>query len=234
LCGNGTKDAGEECDLGLKNSATAYGVGQCTGGDGKVNGAEVCETSGIQSVDLGSCNAECSGFYEKKSIRPTSYNYPAGELGGIVGADAKCVLEFGPGWKELLVGGGRRATTTPFLGDDPKDWGIHKYTHYYSYFTGTLLWRTDAVPLLGVRNGSRVNVYADAFQTTGTYPWSGWQADWTTFLDTTPNQGTCAGWASTNAGWASFALPDLTPAASESCGSSAFVRRAVSAARPSR
>ena len=116
----------------------------------------------------------------------------------------------------------RRATTTPFLGDNAQDWVIRKYTHYYSYFTGTLLWRTDAVPLLGVRNGSRVNVYADAFKA-GNYPWSGWQADWTTFPDATPNQGTCAGWTATSAGYASFAFADLMPAASELCESPSFI-----------
>ena len=229
LCGNGTKDAGEECDLGSKNSVTAYGVGQCTNtcknapfcGDAKVNGAEVCEPGATQ--DLGSCNAECSGFYEKKYIRPTSNVYAAGGLGGIAGADAKCALEFGTGWKALLVGGGRRATTTPLLGDNAQDWVIHKYTHYYSYVTGTLLWRTDALPLLGVRNGARVNVYADAFPATGNYPWSGWKSDWTTFPDTTDYQGTCAGWTSTSAGWASFAFADLTQAASESCATSSFI-----------
>ncbi len=230
-CGNGAKDPGEDCDLGPKNSATSYGMGQCTDscknapfcGDGKITNGEVCDEAGSLAMDLGSCNAECSGFYEKKYIRGTFNTYPAGGLGGIAGADAKCVLELGMGWKALLVGGGRRATTTPLLGDGAKDWVIHKYTHYYSYFEDKLLWRTDAVPLLGVRDGQRVNVYANALQSGGNYPWSGWKSDWTTFADTTPNQGTCAGWTSTSADWGSFTFADLTQAQSESCSTSSFI-----------
>jgi len=228
-CGNGKPDVGEECDLGAKNAANAYGPTACTDqckkapycGDAKKNGPEACDDGG-SSTELGSCNPACSGYYEKKFLRTTYNGYMAGSLGGIAGADAKCVVEFGDGWKALLVGAARRATVTPFLGDGPKDWVIRKYTHYYSYHEKKLVWRTDDVPLLGVRDGKRVNVYADAFAG-GDYPWSGWNADWTTFPDNTPNQGTCASWTSTSAGWASFVGGDLMPAASEECGSTSHI-----------
>jgi hypothetical protein len=229
-CGNGQTDDGEECDLGVANSAAAYGPGKCTDkckeapfcGDSKKNGVEACDEGGT-SVELGACNPECSGYFEKKYIRKTSNTYLAGSLGGITGADAKCELEFGLGWKALLVGGGRRATTTPLLGDGAKDWVIKKYTYYYSYYADALVWRTDAVALLGVRDGKRVNVYASAFASGGAYPWSGWQNDWTTFPDTSdPARGTCAGWTSTTAEWATFALADLTVGASETCDSTSF------------
>jgi Protein of unknown function (DUF1554) len=234
LCGNGTRDPGEQCDDGSENDAAAYGNGKCTNlcqnapycGDGIKNNGEVCDNGGTGAFNLGDCNPECTGFYEKKMIRATDNMYPAGGLGGPAGADAKCVLEFGAGWKALLVGGGRRATTTPFLGDDPSDWVIHKFTYYYSYFAQSLMWRTDSVPLLGVLNGSRLDLYADAFLSGGNYPWSGWQTDWTTF-DVSPSsgppEGTCDGWTSTTAGWGSFALSDLTPGASEGCASSSFI-----------
>lgn len=169
-CGNGRLDPGEECDLGAANSERAYGPTACTDhcshapycGDGKKNGSEACD-SGSGNTDLGSCNPECSGFYEKKYLRTTNTSYVAGSIGGIAGADAKCAAEFGNGWKALIVGTGRRATVTPLVGDGAKDWVIHKYTHYYSYYADALLWRTDALPLLGVRNGKRENVYVDAF-----------------------------------------------------------------------
>lgn len=230
LCGNGRADAGEDCDSGPENAVDAYGQGKCTNtctvapycGDKKKNGPEVCDEGG-EVTDLGACNPECSGYYEKKYIRATLGRWPAGALGGIAGADAKCVAEIGPGWKALLVGGTRRATKTPFLGDDSVDWVIRKYTHYYSYPPNKLIWRTDELALLGVRDGKRVNLYADAFNAVSEYPWSGWRADWTTFDDDVNNQGTCSGWTSTTKASASFAFADLTPALSESCSTSSFI-----------
>lgn len=224
-CGNGSIDAGEDCDLGAKNAADAYGPAACTDqckkapycGDSKKNGPEICDEGGSGS-ELGSCNPECTGYYEKKFLRLTNNTDIGGSFGGIAGADAKCVEEFGVGWKALLVGGSRRATVTPLVGDGAKDWVIHKYTHYYSSHEDKLIWRTDDVALLGVRDKKRVNVYANAFS--GQYPWSGWRSDWTTYPENTPSQGTCAGWTSTAAPWGSIALADLTSAAgSETCGS---------------
>lgn len=223
-CGNGHTDAGEDCDLGAKNSAAAYGPGKCTDkckeapfcGDRKKNGTEVCDEGGT-SVDLGACNPECSGYFEKKYIKITSNKYPAGGLGGIAGADAKCMSAYGAGWRALLVGGSRRATTTPYLGDGAEDWVLSKYTYYYSYYADALIWRTDAVALLGVREGKRVNIYADAFLGGGNYPWSGWASDWTTLPDSEADASTCSGWTSPSAGWAAFCLPDLTFGASEAC-----------------
>jgi hypothetical protein len=223
-CGDGKVDATEDCDLGAENDPAAYGEGKCTDrcvdapfcGDGKKNGDEACD-GGVQSQELGSCNPECTGYYEKKFIRVTFNTYPAGELGGIVGADAKCELELGAGWKALIVGGGRRATVTPLKGDGAKDWVLQKYTHYFSYYEDKLLWRTDELPLLGVRDGKRVNVYAAAFASAD-YPSSGWASDWTTLPDDAAKyQGTCAGWTSTSAGWATFTRADLTQGQSESC-----------------
>jgi hypothetical protein len=171
-------------------------------------------------MELGACNAECSGYYEKKRILITNNLYSS-DLGGISGADAKCEDELGSGWKALIVGGSRRATTTPFLGDGSDEWVVHKWVHYYNW-NDELIWRTDEVPLLGVRGGKRLNVYADAHGNFGSYTWSGWDTDWTT-LEDAGYEGTCAGWTSTSAGSGSFSGPDLLPAASEPCGSSLFL-----------
>jgi cysteine-rich repeat protein len=231
-CGDGRTDPGEDCDLGPGNDADAYGEGQCTDkcevapycGDGRKSAAETCDDGDVESQELGACNPECTGYYEKKFVRQTFNTYPAGALGGIAGADAKCVLEFGVGWKALLVGGGRRATVTPFIGDGAKDWVVKKYTHYFSYFESKLLWRTDELPLLGVRDGKRVNLYAVAFGGTGNYPWSGWADDWTTLPDNESLYlGTCAAWTSTSAGWATFTTPNLLKSQSESCSTGSFL-----------
>jgi hypothetical protein len=226
-CGDGIVEPPEQCDQGPANKKDTYGKGLCTTdcknapfcGDGIVNGPEVCDNGGTGSTDLGACNPECSGYYEKKTIKPTSQLYGT-NLGGPTGADGICQSEFGNGWKALLVGGSRRATLTPFKGDASQDWVIQKYTYYYN-LSDQLLWRTDDVPLLGVHAGKREAIYADAFSP-GNYPWTGWASDWTTIPDNDAG-GTCGGWTNVTTGWASFALADLTFGANESCGSQSFI-----------
>jgi hypothetical protein len=225
-CGDGVTTPPEECDLGKGLNTGAYGgcTATCTRaercGDGTRNGPEVCDNGRTGATDLGACNPECSGYYEKKVIKPTSGHYST-NLGGPAGADAICVSEFGNGWKALLVGGGRRATLTPFKGDASQDWVIHKYTHYYNA-SSQLLWRTDDVPLLGVHDGKRESIYADAFVAAGSYPWTGWANDWTTVPDDLDG-GTCVGWTNATTGQASFAFADLRFGANEGCGSESFI-----------
>lgn len=180
-----------------------------------LNGSEMCDSGGSAATSLGSCNPECTGYYEKKYGKLTDTRYTT-NLGGIAGADAKCQADFGAGWKALLVGGTRRATVTPFVGDGQLDWVIKKYTHYYNA-QDQLVWRTDAIALLGVRNGARTNLYATFFED-GTYPWSGYNADWTTIPDS-DNGGTCAGWTAATTGGASFVTSDLATVSVELCGS---------------
>jgi hypothetical protein len=231
-CGDGRKTAAELCDDGNANAVGGYGQkGKCTTeckpapycGDGAKNGAEACDDMSSGRTDLGSCNAECTGTYEKKLIKKTGETYSS-NLGGPSGADSICQKEFGSAWKAMVVGGNRVATKTPFKGDG-QNWVIQKYTHYFND-SGQLLWRTDDIALLGVKDGKRVNVYANAYDSgSGNYPWSGWNDDWTTVQASSEHgSGTCKGWTSEvfgnfpdlDSGY--FAKPDLTPAATEPCG----------------
>ena len=186
-------------------------------GDGMRTGAEKCDGGRSTSTELGACNPECSGFYEKKLIRQTQQGY-SGNLGGPSGADQSCQREFGgDAWKALIVGGARRATRTPLRADDQADWVIKKYTHYYNA-NDQFLWRTDDVALLGVRDGRRMNIYAKAFEITQ-YPWGGYDTDWTTQPEQdSATGGTCQGWTSSNVDHGGgFPLDDLTRAAGEPC-----------------
>lgn len=224
-CGDGRKDGPEQCDLGDRNVANGYGAGVCTTecktasvcGDGIRQGAEKCDEGNTGSTALGACDPECSGFYEKKRILGTAMQYP-GDLGGIKGADQRCQTAFtdrGGTWKALIVGGDRRATKTPLKADGQLDWVIRKYRHYYNEID-ELLWRTDEVPLLGVREGKRVSIYAKAFFDYR-YPWSGYDTDWTTVVGD-PHGGHSFAWTSADrASYGTFPTDDLSKAAGEPC-----------------
>ena len=70
-CGDGIVNGTETCDLGAQNSATAYGINQCTTqcvpapycGDKQVDGqfGEVCD-DGVNSGLPGSCTPDCKAF----------------------------------------------------------------------------------------------------------------------------------------------------------------------------
>jgi hypothetical protein len=133
--------------------------------------------------------------------------------------DTKCQAEFGTKYKALLVGGSRRATMTPLKGDNQADWVTRRYTYYYNGLD-QLVWRTDDVNLLGVRDGQRMNLYGKAF-TEAQYPWSGFATDWTTVPDMQFGGGTCMGWTYAQLDQqGSFCFDDLSNAAGEPCSAS--------------
>lgn len=100
---------------------------------------------------------------------------------------------------------------------------LSKYTFYYNA-ANELIWTTGNVALLGVRDGSRKNLYADVFVTTGSYPWAGFTPDWTTQVNADSKlENTCDGWTSETAGLAGFVTADLMTATTEPCGSTSFI-----------
>lgn len=163
-------------------------------GDGITNGDEVCDAGRNPLPQPGGCNPECTGVYASKQIR-RSLDIHGSNLGGIAGADAICAGDFGQGWKALLVGSSRRATLSPFVGDGQLDWVLKPFTYYFNE-RNQLAWRTDDVALLGASGGEQQPLFAPLFITTplnggGSYPWSGYDVDWTTTADT------CNSWTST-------------------------------------
>ena len=215
--------------LFISGGRTFCDAGRCSTppvcGDGIRSGGEVCDGGTARPTAVGSCNPECTGFYEERSILLTREAYLT-NLGGVAGADAKCVAEFGTGYKALIVGGGRRATVTPFLGDAQQDWVLHKYTHYLNS-DGALIWRTDTVALLAASGGRRQQLFADLWtSTTFSYPLAGFNDDWTTLPDSPTSQvGTCNGWSTNDSAgftrWAGIQvqrLGDVSRGTGEPCG----------------
>jgi hypothetical protein len=218
LQSNGCTDWGPE--RACPSTCREGGSGASCCGDGMVGGDERCDPGSSASTDLGACTPECSGFYEKKFIRHTGTDFYPGNLGGPAGADQICRSKFGAGYKALLVGGARRATVSPNRGDGQMDWVIRKYTHYFNE-GNVLVWRTDSTALLGVRDGQRVNLFADVFGNDRTYPWGAYESDWTTIQDSPATfRGNCQGWTtSSQDAWGNFPIRDLQVGASEPCSS---------------
>jgi hypothetical protein len=184
-----------DCAL-ISGGRTFCDSGRCTTpplcGDGIRSGSEICDSGRNGATAVGACNPECSGFYEERSILITRNNY-SGNLGGIAGADATCAQEFGSGFKALLVGGGRRATVSPFLGDGQQDWVLRKYTHYLNS-GGVLVWRTDDVALIAASGGRKQEPFADLWPRGNLiYPWAGFSDNWTSQPEGATS-GTCNGW----------------------------------------
>lgn len=236
----GTWERGTKCSFMCTGTGTCSGCaadGECTGGqicvsnrcaapkcgDGRKSGAEKCDDTSIGKTDLGSCAPDCSGEYSKKFIRHTQEAY-RGNLGGPAGADKLCQAKFGANYKALIVGGGRRATVTPRKGDGQTDWVLRRWAHYHNQ-NDQLLWRTDDVALLGIRDGQRQNLFAGAWPETEAYdyPWAGFDENWVTVAENyTANEptGTCAGWTTDAPNtFGTFPMVDLRNGSFEPCGS---------------
>ncbi len=132
-----------------------------------------------------------SGGFGPRNLRilVTSADYN-GALGGVSGADAKCVMDaanpMGPGngsWKALLVGGGRVACSTAYCSGGSAeniDWVLKPNT-YYIRPDGSAIGNTDPAGIFVFPLNSPI---ADL---TTTFAWTGLAFDWK--IGTT-----CSGW----------------------------------------
>lgn len=156
FCGDGLLDDGEECDDGDANASDAACKPDCTAaicGDGDIfAGTEACDDGADANVlEVGACAPDCSRVIVEKAIvigeTPDSPDLGANP---VAAADGLC----DPGYLAMFaVAGLREAAILPFDASDGVDWVLQPYTAYVRPFDGEVIWITDDVPLLGVRDG---------------------------------------------------------------------------------
>jgi Protein of unknown function (DUF1554) len=157
-CGDGQTDIGEACDEGVANSPDAGCRPDCSRarcGDGDVwLGVEGCdEGDGMNALDVGACAPDCSKVIGERAIR-LGAALVDGDFGQdvLATADSSCPA----GYLALLVSKfAREAAMSAFDTSDGIDWVLQPYTAYVRE-DGTLIWITDEVALLGVRDGAQV------------------------------------------------------------------------------
>jgi hypothetical protein len=185
-CGNAVVDTGEQCDNGTAQNVGGYDKcnSDCTlgprCGDGKVNGpSEVCDNGADNGLAAGACNPACSGTIQQKSIK--IYNTFGPHNGNLTNDwDPFCNTQFGLDYKALLVDGVTRvASKSPYAGDGQVDWVLKPYTRYVNA-AGSLIWTTDNVALIGVRNGKPAATSGTFGGGGSDFAWAGFETDWTT------------------------------------------------------
>ncbi len=157
------------------------GVAIC--GDGIVEGDEACDEPPQPTVD--GCTPQCAAVPTRRVELSASFTGDLGE-DPVAFADEACP----DGYKAMFAfGDSRRATTQPWGAQGSVDWVLAPYTAY-TRADGTLLWVTDDVPLLGVRNHSSQPLLAPLVATLGLGFMTGMRDDWRTL-----EGGDCAGWS---------------------------------------
>jgi hypothetical protein len=199
VCGDGHVDAGEECDEGDAIGPDSHCLEGCVlnvCGDGQLDpGIETCDDGEDANVlEVGACAPDCSRVIEEKEI-VSSDTLSNGNFGGspVAFADSKCDAGYAA---MFVVPGLREASATPFVGDGALDWVLQPYTAYVDY-QGTLIWITDATPLLGVRDGANQPLLAGLFGIAGVgHTVTGMNSNWTS-----SNSNDCNGWTSSSASY---------------------------------
>ena len=171
-------------------------------GDGVTAAPEMCDDGMANGTALGACNPICTGRVQERRFRLTKQMFD-GNLGGVVGADAKCAAEFGPAYKALIEDGvlriattsrGNATTGTGIKRTNPVDWVLQPFTVYVNK-ASQRVWMTDESALLGVKAGksfplleSRIDPDAPIEQFASI--WAGID------FDGSPTLNNCSGWTS--------------------------------------
>jgi len=166
-----------------------------------LDAGEECDDGDDNGVELGDCSPDCSAFVAERVIVAAEDNYSSAFAFGsptVVGVlDAGCATEFGAGALALFAHGDeRRASASPYAGDDAVDWVLQPWTRYLND-AGELIWLTESIPLLGVDAEGGLH---DLDHEIWIYPennpaFTGMNANWTTQEDAA-----CDGWTSVAGG----------------------------------
>lgn len=189
-CGNGRVELAETCDDGTNNGPGKSCNSQCAPnvcGDGDKGPSEACDDGAENRLALLHCAPDCSRVVNIKHVVFSPKSLPNGNLAPnpVAAADSTCP----EGYKALFsYGKTRRATTTPFRAQNAVDWVLQPYTYYYSSYEKPV-WLTDAVPLLGVRNG-QFTAFENRVDSIIAYVATGLNSDYTTLVGDD-----CQGWS---------------------------------------
>ncbi len=186
-------------DAESSSSSTGTMLDPC--GNGDLDGDEVCDEGGDNGVGAGDCAPDCSAFVQERTIVAAQTNYSSafafGEDSVIAVVDAGCAAEFGAGAVALFAyGEERRATLTPFAGDDQIDWVLTPWTRYLND-EGDLVWVTESIALLGIdADGDTHDLENPVWLPPENNPtFTGMNTNWTTQVDAD-----CNGWTSVAGG----------------------------------
>lgn len=142
-------------------------------------------------MEVGACRPDCAGTVQSRTIRLSNTSV-LGDLGEepIATVDALCPV----GYRAMFSDGTTRRATVAGNGVfDPLDWVLEPYTAYLNA-TGSVVWVTDEVALLGVRTGAAQTLLAPIVPLENNPPGciTGMNADWTS-----PANANCLGWSTT-------------------------------------
>ena len=185
-----TSSTGGESGQSGEASTTGGPSGVC--GNGETEPGEACDEPEA-ALEVGACRPDCAGLIESRSIVVSNPSV-LGDLGKnpVATLDALCPT----GHRAMFSDGEiRRATTVGNSVVDPLDWVLEPYTAYLNS-NGALLWVTDEVALLGVRDGTAQPLLAPivAFEANPPGCITGMNADWTA-----PASANCQDWSTADA-----------------------------------
>jgi hypothetical protein len=205
--GDGDGDGDEETTGDGDGDMTGDGDGDMTGdgdgepaavcGNGIVEVGEACDNGDENALEPGACAPNCSTIIQTKRLQMSGeINGAAFQPNPVAYADSRCP----PGYKAMFAfSNARVATTVGWQTVNSIDWPVKPFTAYYN-LDDVLVWVTDEVALLAIRDGARQLPIDPFFPCPmfclGFKMVSGLLDDGTTSVSAT-----CDGWTTTNQGF---------------------------------